>query len=407
MGNWERKRRGGMWLWTICLAAVFAQTSLHLIRPVTSYKVLELGGSATTIGVVTAVYALFPVLVASYIGRLSDSASRLGRWTVLGIGIMAFGSGQLVLARETALMIVGSALLGVGHIVMTICLQAVIARRALQGGLEAGFGWFTAANSVGQMIGPFLGGRLVDAGPSLTGGSAEAIDLALMIGVTLALLTVPIILAGRREFTLPVRASTFPQCSGHQPRSAWSLIRMPRVGVILYCSLGFVALVDVLAAFMPLIGEEKGISPTAIGALLAIRGGASIISRAVLPWLTARYSSQQLLVTSLFGSALCFALMPFLLDLMWLAVLLTLVGGFVMGIGQPVTMGMISTAVPFERRGQALAVRLMSSRLGQVVIPLGAGCLAGALGPSAAVQLSAFVLFTAAGVSSTRGQKGP
>lgn len=392
-------------MWIICLAAVFAQTSLHLIRPVTSYKVLELDGSATVIGVVTAVYALFPVLVAPYIGRLSDRTSRLGFWMVAGISIMASGSGLLILAREMTLMVIGSALLGVGHIVLTICIQAVIARRALQGGLEAGFGWFTAANSIGQMVGPFLGGWLVDAGPSLIGDAAGAINLALLIGLALALMTVPIVVVGRREFTLPVGDEVDQDDGGRQSRSAWSLIRMPGVGVILYCSLGFVALVDVMAAFLPLIGEQAGISPTVIGMILAVRGGASIASRAVLPWLVERYGNQRLLIVSLLGSAVCFAVMPFVLDLLWLAIPLTVVGGFALGIGQPVTMGMISTVVPFERRGQALAIRLVSSRFGQVIIPLGAGGFAGLLGPAAAIQLAVFVLLTAAGVSLARRPK--
>lgn len=387
-----RRARGGRWLWTICLAAVLAQTALHLIRPVTSYKVLDLGGTATVIGAITAAYALLPVLAASQVGRLSDNRSRLGPWMILGVAVMAFGSGLLVLAWGMTLMIIGSALLGLGHLVLTICIQAVIARRAVHGGLEAGFGWFTAANSIGQMIGPLLGGWLVDVGPS-----GLAINMALLLGLVIALLSVPVIVAGRREFTLPVHAEG-PQDSA-SGRSSWSLVRMPRVGVILYCSVGFVAMVDILAAFMPLIGEERGISATVIGALLAVRGAASVVSRVVLPWAADQYRNETLLLSSLLGAAACFATMPFVLETMWLAVMLTVIGGFTLGIGQPVTMGMISTAVPYDRRGQALAIRLMSSRAGQVVIPLGAGAYAGVLGPVAALQLAVFVLISAAGVS--------
>ena len=383
----------------LCLVAVFAQSALHLIRPVTSYKILELDGSATTIGLTTAVYALFPVVVAPSVGRLSDRTAWLWRWMVLGVGTMALGSALLTLAQGMTWVMAGSALLGVGHLTLTVCLQAVIARRALQGRLAAGFGWFTAANSVGQMVGPFLGGWLVEAGPAWAGDSRGAIDLALAGGLLFAVLTVPIILVARRDFTVPVKAPG-SQSGGEQgPETTWSLIRRPKVGVILYCSLGFVALVDILAAFMPLIGEERGIPPLAIGAILAVRGGASFASRAVLPWLTARYSDQKLLIVSLLGSALCFAVMPFVVELMWLATVLAAAGGFALGIGQPVTMAMISTAVPFESRGQALALRLVSSRFGQVVIPLGAGSLAGAFGPVAAVQLAVFVLLSATAVS--------
>lgn len=399
--------RKWVWLAMLCVVAVLAQSSLHLIRPVTSYKILDLGGSATTIGTATAAYALLPVLVASSMGRRSDRTARLWRWMVLGLTVMVLGSVQLIIAADTAWILAGSATLGVGHVVLTICLQAVIARRALRGSLAAGFGWFTAANSLGQMAGPYLGGWLIDSGSAQEGGARAGIDLALVIGTVFAVLAVPVAMMGRRHFTVPESAETAGPAHEHRRESTWSLIRRPRVGLILYCSLGFVALVDILTAFMPLIGEESGIAPTAIGALLAIRGGASLASRVALPWLTARLSSGTLLTGSLIGSAVCFSAMPLLIDTMWLAVLLTAVGGFVLGIGQPVTMEMISTAVPSGARGQALALRLVSSRLGQVLVPLGAGGLAGALGPIAAVQLASAVLVSASAVSAVRGRGGP
>ena len=157
-------------------------------------------------------------------------------------------------------------------------------------------------------------------------------------------------------------------------------------------SLGLLAMLDILTAFLPLVGEQAGVAPVVVGALLAIRGGASILSRVVLPKLVVRFSRPGLLKASLLGSAIALAVPPFVMGHVWLAGLLLAIGGFFLGLGQPLTMSMITTAVPSSWRGSALAVRLMANRLGQVGMPLIAGAVAAPLGPASAIWLSCAVL---------------
>ena len=64
-------------------------------------------------------------------------------------------------------------------------------------------------------------------------------------------------------------------------------------------SLALLAMLDILTAFLPLVGERAGVSPAWIGVLLAVRGGASIVSRVLLPWLAHRMSRRALLLVSL------------------------------------------------------------------------------------------------------------
>ena len=72
-------------------------------------------------------------------------------------------------------------------------------------------------------------------------------------------------------------------------------------------------------------------------------------------------------------------------------------GGFFLGLGQPLTMTLISTAVPGTWRGSALAVRLMGNRLGQVILPVVAGAVAAPFGPGGAIWLTC-ALLVASGV---------
>ncbi|HXD27375.1 MAG TPA: MFS transporter, partial [Arthrobacter sp.] len=64
--------RSQAWLWTLVVAGFFSQTALNLVRPVTTYKLIDLGADATAIGLVTAAYAILPVVSAMWLGRLTD-----------------------------------------------------------------------------------------------------------------------------------------------------------------------------------------------------------------------------------------------------------------------------------------------------------------------------------------------
>ena len=170
------------------------------------------------------------------------------------------------------------------------------------------------------------------------------------------------------------------------------ILRVPGVPSHLLASLALLGMVDILTAFLPIVAEQAGIGPAVVGALLAVRGAASILSRAFLPWLSARLSSRALLLTSLYGAGLALAVPPALVPEPWLAGACLFAGGFCLGLGQPITMSLVSVAVPATWRGPALAVRLVGNRLGQVVLPLAAGVATVGLGPAGAIWFSCALL---------------
>jgi MFS family permease len=65
-----------------------------------------------------------------------------------------------------------------------------------------------------------------------------------------------------------------------------------------------------------------------------------------------------------------------------LAILMAIVG-FLLGVGQPLTMSIVSKKSPIEERAMAISIRLFGNRLGQFLVPLGAGAIAGPFGSSA------------------------
>lgn len=399
--------RSRAWLWGLILAAVLVQGGLNLVRPVTTYKLLALGAGATTTGFVTAAYAVLPLIVALRLGRLTDGTPWLRQLVMASAALLALAGGIVALAPNVAVITIGSALLGLAHLLFTICGQAMIARYSSDADLDLGFGWFTAAYSVGQAAGPLLGGALVGAGAVTASAERLAdVDRALWVGALVPLLAVPLLFRVRRRGS-HARSARPAEAAPHAPdrASIGDVLRIPGVASHMFASMGLLAMVDILTAFLPIVGERAGVAPAVVGALLAVRAAACILSRVLLPWMSRRWSRRGLVIASLLVSGLALAVPPLLLDNLLVAGAFLAVGGFFLGIGQPLTMTLVSTAVPVGWRSQALAVRLMGNRVGQVGFPLLAGLVARPFGPGAAVWMTCVVLVLAGTEKLTFGRR--
>lgn len=398
--------RSGTWLWFLVAGALLTQTALNLVRPVTTYKLLSLEADSVTVGLVTAAYAVLPLATAMWLGRMTDRVRDLRTMVIAGALVLALGAGGLALAPTVALVAAASALLGMGHLLFTIAGQSAVARFSPEDQLDKGFGWFTAAFSAGQLLGPLLAGLLLGSGNDVDSPERVAdITLSLWLGAGLSLLVVPLMLLrlratgaerGRARADDAVPAPVTGELEVVQdpvPRASMlRILRVPGIPSHMLASLSLLAMLDILTAFLPLVGERAGVSPAWIGVLLAVRGGASILSRVLLPWLARRMSRRALLLVSLYGAGVTLAAPPLVITVPWLAALFLFVGGFCLGLGQPLTMTLVSTAVPSTWRGSALAVRLVGNRVGQVAMPLLAGLVAAPLGPAGAIWSTCAVL---------------
>jgi sugar phosphate permease len=169
----------------------------------------------------------------------------------------------------------------------------------------------------------------------------------------------------------------------------------------MFASVVLLAAVDIITAYLPVIGERRGIGPAVVGALLSLRAAASILSRLLIPWMVRVLDRARLIAVSAAGSALAMAVLPVPEGAAGLAAVLA-VAGFFLGIGQPLTMSMIVQAVPAGARGTALAIRLTGNRVGQVATPAAAGLVAGAAGVAAAFWLLGGLLVVAAATVTRR-----
>lgn len=376
-------------------SAVLCQIALNLARPLISYKVLALGGDSVMVGLTSASFALLPVAIALWLGRVSDRRASLRGLVVTGTILLT--AGPFLLSAAPSLLLVGtaSAVLGVGHLCFTIAGQAAIARFVPLSRMDAAFGWFTAAFSLGQLVGPLIAGISLGAAGDVPAASRLLdVNTALMIAGAFAVLAIPVAFGASTKKPV-IGPKTTAKPAKVKPVSVVSLLGVPTVKTNMVASLALLATTDIIVAFLPLMGEEKGVAPVGIGVLLAIRAAASITSRLLLPVLLARLSRTLLVTASLAGAGVTLAFLPWVLEYPVPAAALLAVAGFFLGLGQPITMTLISQAVPPASRGAALALRLLGNRVGQVALPMAAGLLAAPVGPGGAIWMSSTVLCAA------------
>jgi len=371
------------WLIVLVATGLLSQAALNLVRPVTTYKLISFGSGSFTVGAVTAAYAILPLFTAMLLGRVSSRIRRIRFLMVAGVGLIALGGLGVNLAPNALTVALASAVLGLGHLMFTIGGQSSIARYFPDRDLDKGFGWFTAAYAAGQFIGPLIAGIVL--GTDTDAVSAERIadiSLSLWIGAGCALLSIPFLLPNFQPRVSKSVSTARPERSS---ASIGSVMRIKGMASHMFASMMLLSMLDILTAFLPLVAEKHEVSPTAVGVLLAIRGCASVVSRLFIPKLSAHFERRHLLVASLYASGVSIALAPIFIDELWASGLALLVGGFFLGLGQPMTMTMISTSVPPVDRGAALAVRLMGNRLGQVALPLVSSSVAAGMGPAGAI----------------------
>lgn len=385
----EETRGRARWLWGLLGSVMLTHTALNLARPLISYRTIAVGGDAFEIGLVTAAYALLPLVIAVSVGRFTDRAGRITWLGGLGALILSVGGFSLALSGGLFGLALASTVMGVGHLLCMVAAQALIARHSRPEDLDRDFGWFTAAASLGQLIGPLISGAILDdaSGPALLSATSTALVVA---GIVASLGVLPLLPVRLR----PIRRTAEQKAAPLVP--ARDLLRRRRMPSALLTSLALLTAVDLLTAYLPLIAETRGISPMLVGVLLSLRAGASLLSRLILPWMLRRWSRKALIVasTSVSGVALALVALP-TSGFVVLAVVL-LVGGFLLGVGQPLTMAEVTTLAPEGARGAALALRIWGNRMGQVAIPAAAAGVAGVVGAPGALLFSALVLATAA-----------
>lgn len=358
------------WLRTLLFSSAITQGVIYIVRPMITYRALELDASPAMIGYIAALYALLPVLMALTFGRWVGVIGE-GRFIIFGTLGMVLSSATLLVADSIPLLALSASLAGLAHLACMVGGQTMVSLRSDSNKYEENFGYYTFSASLGQMVGPILGAIVAGTSGALPKSTANAFLIALVFSV-IALFPV---MRWRNHQPTVIAAK-----SDHGAlKSAGKLLRNKRVFAAIYTSLAISSVGDILIVFLPLYGSEKSFSSLSIGVILAIRAGASMLSRLSLGALSARFTTKNILIYSNAISIVACAAIAFAPN-EWVLGLIVLIAGFSLGVGQPLTMSLVSQATKPEERALAVSARLMGNRFGQFILPAGAGLLAAGAG---------------------------
>ena len=378
------------WARPLLWSSTLTQATIYVLRPMITYRAIELDANTLQIGVVAALYALFPVLLAlqfgSWVGKIGE-----GKFIIAGTASMALTGVALIFANSIFTLAIATALAGISHLACMVGGQSMVALRAPREKYDKYFGYYTFSASVGHLIGPLVAAVVAGSDGTLPKSTSNAF----LLGTVLCVIALLPVIKWRNEN---------PSVQGYSDQGTYSaaisLMKKPGIFAAIYVSLAISSVADVLVVFLPLFGTENNFSPYAIGIILAIRAGTTMISRFFLGRLSNRFSTYQLLMVSTSVSviacgAMAFAKTPFTLGA------IVFIAGFSLGIGQPLTMSLVSQKTVANERALAVSARLMGNRFGQFMVPVCAGAIAASTGVSGVfIALSVLLATSLFGASS-------
>lgn len=361
------------WAKPLLISSTLTQATIYVLRPMITYRALELDANAAQIGLIASVYALFPVVLAlqfgKWVGRMGEA-----KFIIYGTLAMLVTSAGLMVANSILWLSIAAACAGTAHLACMVGGQSMVALRAPSESYDKYFGFYTFSASVGHMLGPIVAAIVAGSNGNLPKSTSNAF----LLGVVLTILALFPVIRWRNERPTVVAQEN----SEGTFKTAIHLVKRPGILAAIYISLAISSAADVLVVFLPLFGTENNFSPYAVGAILAIRAGTTMLSRLFLGRLSERFTTFQLLWWSTVISVISCAVMAFAHTPLTLG-LIVFVAGFSLGIGQPLTMSLVSQKTQSEERALAVSARLMGNRLGQFLVPAAAGISAAASGAGA------------------------
>jgi len=367
------------WLLQLMLVSGLSAIAIAAARPMVTYRALELGASPVGIGLIASSFSALALLAALPLGRWMDRADE-GRFLVAGTVLVAAASFAMVLTDSLVGLAISHAALGLGHVTNLIAGQSMVANRTAAGERDQRFGTYSTVASLGQMIGPAVAAVLV----TITAASVAAVpagspnhQAAAFMLSGLCALTATAAAVGFRRSDIQMTTGRTPQRES-APLAAVRMLRRPGMLSAMLVSVIVISSIDVLVAYLPAFGDANGLPVALVGALLALRAGASMTSRLIMGRLIRVLGRRALLTFSMGTAGLGLLLLPFA-PVPVLVVLMALVG-FGLGVGQPMTMAWVADQSLPGESATSLGIRLAGNRAALIVAPTIVGAIGGAVG---------------------------
>jgi MFS family permease len=362
----------------VCVHAAMAAT-----RVTASLLLLHLGYPEWTVGVLLALFAVAPIGLSLWAGRLAD---RHGLHRPLGVGVAmgSVGAAVAVLSQHPAVMALAALATGGAVAVAAVGIQreaGLMARDASD--LKRVFSWVALGPALSNAVAPVVVGLLIDH----VGFRAGFVFAALLPLLAWAL--------GRRVPTTHTPAlRPADEDSQGRPRTAWGLLRLPAFRALLLVNLSLSACWDAHSFAVPVLGHARGLSASSIGMVLgAFAVAATLVRLAITRWADDLDEKRALRAAMALAAGTCavYAWLPGVGGMLLGSALL----GLALGSVQPMILAMIHQVTPHDRHGQALGMRMLATNGATIVMPVGFGALAWVIGPAGPLWLMAAIVLMA------------
>lgn len=351
----------------LILVSLFAHLALAGSRVTTSLYALSLHSSEFTVGVLIALFALFPMIFAVPMGRLID---RIGivKPMLTGSASMALGCALPSVIAGLPVLYLATLFIGTGFMAIQVASQHAVGAMSATETRAANFSGLAVGYSISGFFGPVIAGFIID---------HARYSIAYMAFCGFALSALTLAAYGRvKQNQLAHHAqkrasgSTLDLLRDHEMR------RLYLIGTLLSSAW------DLFTFVLPIHGSRLGFSASTIGLILGCFSAATFTVRLTMPWISRRFSEWQVLASALTLAMVCYALFPLMrqpLSLMAVAAVL----GLAVGSSQPNMLALLHHTAPAGRAGEAVGVRITIGNACQVILPLAFGGAGAALGLSA------------------------
>jgi len=353
-----------MAIYLIVLMCTLNHTGFGGSRVAVSLYALELGANQLTIGVLMALYALCPTLLAVYIGKLAD---RIGPRLPMLMGTAGVAVALLLppLFPGLATLYISALLIGTSFHFFFVTVTGI------SGGIG---GSENRVRNYALVSLGFSGAAFV--GPMAAGFSIDHFGHLPAFLVLASFTLVPILLLWFKTGFLP---HAVKQEGAGEQRKVRELWRIPVLRNTFIAS-GFIASAwDLFQFYLPVYGHFIGLSASAIGTVIGACAFATFVIRFALPHLVKSSNEAEILTYAIFVAACAFLLFPFFQNTYALAAIAFLLGLGV-GCGQPISMSLIYSFSPVGRVTESAGLRVTVNNFAHLVIPLVFGGLGTAFG---------------------------
>ena len=361
-----------MSIWIVMLMVVCNMLAYKGSKIIITLFSIQLGAPQVVIGILVALYSLFPMILAIYAGKLAD---RLGvRWPmVIGSCGIALGLTLPFWFPSTITLYFQAALVGAAHVFYNVSVQNLIGSIGTAEDRTKNFSNFGLAMSTGSFIGPLIGGFGIDH----FGHRPTYLMMAAFPLITAAIMASAKSMksgrVSRKTDDMKAKSSAtsshpFELFTANQP-----LRRVLITGAVILTG------IDLFHFYMPIYGHYIGLSASQIGIVLAVFSAASFVVRVWMPAIVKRMGAEKVLITSMFVAAATYLAVPYITHMVLLCAI-CFVLGLGTGCGQPLALSMIYERAPGGRSGEALGLRATLNNFTHMVTPLLFGVIGTAFG---------------------------